>query len=162
MYDSLAGLGDERSIKVFCILNGLIFTSFNIYWSGLILIKGGVFCVTFSIKMVTFAPSDQQFLSYAANNSRVLILWPWFCCPGNHWCFFLSKSESADFIGTESRDNNHFASHYILTIGQKIICKLIFIKKENQIHEFHDFLLLSEKQSNRQSDVGQIIKEKTY
>jgi len=76
--------------------------------------------------------------------------------------FFLSKSESADFIGTESRDNNHFASHYILTIGQQIICKLIFIKKENQIHEFHDFLLLSEKQSNRQSDVGQIIKEKTY
>ena len=57
---------------------------------------------------------------------------------------------------------NHFESHYILTIGQKIICKLIFIKKENQIHEFHDFLLLSEKQSNRQSDVGQIIKEKTY
>lgn len=157
----LLALGMRWSIKVLCISDGLIFTNFNICWSGLILIKGGVFCVTF-IKKVTFAPSDQQFLFYAANNSRELILWPWFCCPGNHWCFFLSKSESADFIGTESRDNNHFASHYILTIGQQIICKLIFIKKENQIHEFHDFLLLSEKQSNRQSDVGQIIKEKTY
>ena len=154
----LLALGMRWSIKVFCISNGLIFTSFNIYWSGLKFWLRVVFSVLpFA---VTFAPSDQQFLSYTANNSRELILWPWFCCPGNHWCFFLSKSESADFIGTESRDHNHFASHYILTIGRKIICKLIFIKKENQIHEFHDFLLLSEKQSNRQSDVGQIIKKK--
>lgn len=43
------GMSDPKKSVFFVFQMVLIFTSFNIYWSGLILIKGGVFCVTFSI-----------------------------------------------------------------------------------------------------------------